>query len=168
MEAMKAQDVMSVDVVTISCRATVLEAAELMLDRRISGLPVVNEEGRLVGIVTEGDLLRRAEIGTELHPSMPNPQAIDDPKLFGEYLKSHGRHVEDIMTRDVVRVCENTPLENVAALMALKRIKRVLVMGDDKVAGIITRADFLRAFVNRADHPPLYPRSDEQPPDSRP
>jgi CBS domain-containing protein len=150
---MKAKDVMSVDVATISCRATVLEAAKLMLDRRISGLPVVNEEGRLVGIVTEGDLLRRAEIGTELHPSMPNPEAIDDFKLFGVYFKSHGGHVEDIMTRDVVRVFENTPLAQVAALLALKRIKRVLVMGNGKVAGIITRADFLRALVRRAESP---------------
>ena len=126
---MKAKDVMSVDVATISCRATVLEAAKLMLDRRISGLAVVNEEGRLVGIVTEGDLLRRAEIGTELHPSMPNLQAIDDPKLFGEYSKSHGRHVEDIMTRDVVRVFENTPLAEVAALMALNLNPAVALPG---------------------------------------
>jgi CBS domain-containing protein len=147
---MKAKDVMSVEVVTISSRATVLEAAKLMLDRRISGLPVVNEEGRLVGIVTEGDLLRRAEIGTELLPSMPNPQALDF-KLFGEYSRSHGGHVEDIMTRDVVRVFEYTPLTEVAALMALKRIKRVLVMGNGTVAGIITRADFLRALVSRTE-----------------
>jgi len=146
---MKAKDVMSVEVVTISSRTTVLEAAKLMLDRRISGLPVVNEEGRLVGIVTEGDLMRRAEIGTELLPSIPNPKAIDDFKLSGEYFKSHGGRVEDIMTRDAVRVFENTPLAEVAALMALKGIKRVLVMGNDKVAGIISRADFLRALVSR-------------------
>jgi CBS domain-containing protein len=146
---MKVKDVMSVDVVTISCKATVLEAAKLMLDRRISGLPVVNEEGRLVGIITEGDLLRRAEIGTEFLPSMPNPEALDF-KLFGEYSKSHGGHVEDIMTRDIVRVFENTPLAEVAALMALKRVKRVLVMSNDKVVGIIARADFLRALVSRS------------------
>jgi CBS domain-containing protein len=137
-------------VVTISPRTTVLEAAKLILERRISGLPVVNEEGRLVGIVTEGDLLRRAEIGTELLPSMPNPEAIDDFNLFGEYFKSHGGRVEDVMTRDVVRVFENTPLAEVAALMALKGIKRVLVMGNGEVAGIISRADFLRALVSRA------------------
>ena len=149
---MRAKEVMSAKVVTVSCRATVLEAAKLMLDRGISGLPVVSEEGRLVGIVTAGDLLRRAEIGTELHPSMSNPEAIDDVQWFGEYFKSHGGHVEDIMTRDVVRVFENTPLARVAALMALKGIKRVLVMGDDdKVAGIITRADFLRALVSRTE-----------------
>jgi CBS domain-containing protein len=126
---MKAKDVMSVDVATISCRATVLEAAKLMLDRRISGLAVVNEEGRLVGIVTEGDLLRRAEIGTELLPSMPNPEAIDDSKLFGEYFESYGGHVEDIMTRDVVRVFENTPLAEVAALMALNLNPAVALPG---------------------------------------
>ena len=150
---MKAKDVMSAKVVTISCQATVLDAAKLMLDRGISGLPVVSEEGRLVGIVTAGDLLRRAEIGTELHPSIPNPEAIDDFRWFGEYFKSHGGHVEDIMTRDVVRVFENTPLAKVAALLELKRIKRVPVMDNGKMIGIISRADFLRALVGETQSP---------------
>ena len=150
---MNAKDLMSPRVVTISCKATVSEAAKLMLDRRISGLPVVNEEGRLVGMVTEGDLLRRIEIGTELHPWARNPRSISDFKLFGEYFRSHGRYLEDIMTRDVVRVFENTPLAKVAALLELKRIKRVPVMDNGKMIGIISRADFLRALVGETQSP---------------
>jgi len=149
---MRAKDVMSVHVVTISCKATVLEAAKLMLDRRVSGLPVVDDEGRLVGIVTESDFLRRTEIGTELHPEIRSPGSpICDFEWYCEYLKSHSGHVEDIMTRDVVRVFENTPLVEVAALLELKRIKRVPVMGNDEVVGIVSRADFLRALVSACD-----------------
>jgi len=152
---MRAKDVMSTRVVTISCKATVLEAAKLMLDRGVSGLPVVNDEGRVVGIVTESDLLRRTEIGTELHPELRSPGSpICDFEWYCEYLKSHGGHVEDIMTPDVVRVFEDTPLVEVAALLELKRIKWVLVMCDDEIIGIVSRADFLRALVSAADaHP---------------
>ena len=151
---MNAKDVMSVEVVTISCKATVLEAAKLMLDRRIAGLLVVSEEGRLVGMATEGDLLRRIEIGTELHPSMRSPGSICNFELFCEYLKSHGRYVEAVMTRDVVRVFANTRLADIAALLELKRIKQVPVMGNGKIIGIVSRADFLRALLSRAESPP--------------
>jgi CBS domain-containing protein len=145
---MKAKDVMSAEVVTISFKATVFEAAKLMLDRRISGLPVVNDEGHLVGVVTEGDFLRRTEIGTELHPWLRSPGSESNFQLYCEFFKSHGRHVEDIMSRDVVRVFENTPLAEVAALLELKRIKRVPVMRNGEMMGIVSRADFLRALVS--------------------
>ena len=148
---MKASDVMSTDVKTISCKATILEAATLMLDHGISGLPVVNSEGRLVGIVTEGDLFRRWEIGTEPHPAVRSQGSRSNFEIFCEYLKSHGRHVEDVMTRDVIRVFENTPLAEIAALLESKRIKRVPVMGDGKMRGIVSRADLLRALVRTAD-----------------
>jgi CBS domain-containing protein len=147
---MRAKDVMSEGVVTISHKATVLEAAKLMLDCRFSGLPVVSDEGRLVGIVTESDFLRRTEIGTQLHPEMRSAGSICDFEWYCEYLKTYGRRVEDIMSRDVVRVFEDTPLVRVAALLELKRIKRVPVMGNDKVVGIVSRSDFLRALVNAA------------------
>jgi CBS domain-containing protein len=151
---MRAKDVMSVKVVAISCKATVLEAAKLMLDRGFSGLPVVNDEGRLVGIVTESDLLRRTEIGTELHPEIRSPGSpICEFEWYCEYLKSHGGYVEDIMTPDVVRVFENTPLVEVAGLLELKRIKRVPVMANDKVIGIVSRADFLRTLVSAVASP---------------
>jgi CBS domain-containing protein len=152
---MRAKDVMSADVVTISHSATVLQAAKLMLDRDISGLPVVNDEGRLVGIVTEGDLLHRTEIGTQLHPEARSAGSICDFEFFCEYLKSHSGCVGDIMTPDVVRVFENTPLVEVAALLELKRIKRVPVMGDGKILGIVSRKDFVRALVGAADAPTL-------------
>lgn len=148
---MKARDVMSTDVTTISPKAAIFEAAKLMLDRGISGLPVVNQEERLVGIVTEGDLFRRCEIGTEHHPAVRSQGSISNFEIFCEYLKSHGRHVEDVMTRDVVRVFENTRLAEIAALLESKRIKRVPVMGEGKICGIVSRADLLRALVRAAD-----------------
>ncbi len=149
---MRAKDVMSTKVVTISCKATVLQAAKLMLDRHVSGLPVVDDEGRLVGIVTEGDFLRRTEIATELHPELRSPGSpICDFEWYVEYLKTRGGHVDDIMSRDVIRVFENTPLVEVAALLELKRIKRVLVMGNDEIVGIVSRTDFLRALVSACD-----------------
>jgi CBS domain-containing protein len=152
---MKAVDVMTPDVVTIWSKASVAEAAKLMLDRGISGLPVVNDEGRLSGMITETDLLRRVEIGTEQHHSARGEQSMSAYDLACEYLKSHGRQVEEIMSRDVVRVFENTPLAEVAALMELKRIKRVPVMSDGKIVGIVSRADLLRALVSQVGSPAI-------------
>ena len=88
---MKASDVMSGAVVTVSAEATVVEAAKLLLDRRISGVPVVDDAGRLVGIVTEGDLFRRCEIGTEHDPRQRSQGRPSHPDIARQYLKSHGR-----------------------------------------------------------------------------
>jgi CBS domain-containing protein len=148
---MKAVDVMTPNVVTIWSKASVVEAAKLMLERGISGLPVVNDEGRLTGIVTEGDLFRRVEIGTEPRHSGRSSQSKSSYDLLCEYLKSRGQRVENIMSPDVIRVFENTPLAEVAALLDLKRIKRVPVMRDGKMVGIVSRADLLRALVRQIE-----------------
>lgn len=148
---MKASDVMTAEVVTVPSKATIFAAASLMLDRHISGLPVVNDDGRLVEIVTEGDLFRRYEIGTEHDPSLRSPGSISNFETFRKFVKSHGRHVDEVMTRDVFRVFKNTPLAKVAALLELKRIKRVPVMDDSKIVGIVSRADLLRVLVSTPD-----------------
>ncbi|HKM69693.1 MAG TPA: CBS domain-containing protein [Stellaceae bacterium] len=148
---MKAVDVMTPNVVTIWSKASVVEAAKLMLERGISGLPVVNDEGRLTGIVTEGDLFRRVEIGTEPRHSGQSSPSKSSYVLLCEYLKSRGQRVENIMSPDVIRVFENTPLAEVAALLDLKRIKRVPVMRDGKMVGIVSRADLLRALVRQIE-----------------
>jgi CBS domain-containing protein len=122
-----------------------------LLERRVSGAPVVNDEGRLVGIVTEGDLFRRFEIGTEPDPPQQSPGCLLYPETARRYMMSHGQQVKDVMTRDVVRVAEDTPLARVAALLDLKKIKRVPVMRDGKIVGIVSRTDLLRALVRRAD-----------------
>ena len=152
---MKSSDVMSAAVVTVPADATIVEAAMVMLEHGISGVPVVDNEGRLVGIVTEGDLFRRCEIGTEPDPRLQSQGSQSHPETARRYVISHGRHVKDIMTRDVVRVSEDTPLARVAALLDLKQIKRMPVMRDGKIVGIVSRADLLRALVSAAGAPRL-------------
>jgi CBS domain-containing protein len=148
---MKASDIMSAPVVTVLAGATIVEAAKVLLEHRISGAPVINDEGRLVGMVTEGDLFRRSEIGTEPDPRQRSQGSPSRPDTFRCYLKSHGRQVKDIMTTDVVRVFEDTPLAEIAALLDLKRIKRVPVMRQGDIVGIVGRSDLLRALVSAAD-----------------
>jgi CBS domain-containing protein len=147
---MQASDIMSEAVVTVSAEATVVEAAKLLLDHGISGVPVVDDGGRLVGIVSEGDLFRRCEIGTEHGPRQRSQGHRSQPDTARRFLKSHGRQVKDIMSRDVIRVFEETPLARVAALLDLKQIKRVPVMRGGMIVGIVSRADLLRALVAAA------------------
>jgi len=141
-------DVMTTDVITVDPDTTVQSFANLLAERGISGAPVVDSNGGLIGIVSEGDLLHRAEIGTA-HRHRPRRRSwwLDHfaSELAREYVKSHGRTVKEIMTRGVVTVTEETDLADVAALLEAKRIKRVPVMREGKVVGIISRANIVRA-----------------------
>jgi CBS domain-containing protein len=148
---MKASDIMSAPAVAVSAEATIVEAAKFLLKHRISGAPVVNDEGRLAGMVTEGDLFRRTEIGTEPDPRQRSQGSRVHPDTFRRYLKSHGPQVKDIMTTDVVRVFDDTPLSEIAALFDLKKIKRVPVMRQREIVGVVSRSDLLRALVSAAD-----------------
>ncbi len=141
---MIAADVMSRSVVAISPEAPLAQAIRLMIDRRVSGLPVIDAEGRAVGMLTEGDLLRRVETGTEGKAPgwfasffFPGPQAE-------RYVHTHGRRVSEIMTPNVMSVEENTPLADVVALMQRNRIKRLPVVRGERVVGIVSRADLVR------------------------
>ena len=140
---MKVADVMERGVISITPESSVTKAARMMLLYEISGLPVIDSSGRLVGIVTEGDFLRRAEIGTERHRKRWVELLVDIGPLAEEYAHSHGRKVEEVMTRDVVTVTEDASLEEVARLMERHRIKRVPVLRDAQVIGIVSRANFL-------------------------
>jgi CBS domain-containing protein len=147
---MRAMDVMTTDVITVDPETTVQAMATLLAERGISGAPVIDANGRLVGIVSEGDLLHRAEIGTaRRHRERRRSWWLDHfaSELARDYVKSHGRTVRDIMTRDVVTATENTDLGDVAALLEAKRIKRVPITRDGKVIGIISRANLVRALA---------------------
>jgi CBS domain-containing protein len=148
---MKAADVMTLGAATIRADAPIAEAARLMLQHRISGLPVLGADGRLVGIVTEGDFLRRSETHTERRRPRWLEFLLGPGRLADEYVRSHGRKVAEVMTADVATVTESTPLEEVVRLMERHRIKRVPVVSGDKVVGIVSRANLLHALARLSE-----------------
>lgn len=144
---MEVREIMTSPALTISSGANLREAIRFMLNRHVSGLPVVDAQGTLVGVISEGDLLRRAEIGTEKHRPKWLELLLGPGRGASDYVHSHSRRLEDIMTRDPVTVDESASLEEVVSLMEKRGIKRVPVMREGKLAGIVTRADLLRAFM---------------------
>jgi CBS domain-containing protein len=157
---MKASDVMSTRVVAIAPEATVTEAIERMLANRISGLPVVNEAGMLVGIVSEGDFLRRAETGTERKRPRWLEFFLGPNSLATDYIRTHGRKVAEVMTTEPVTVTEDTPLDQVVEIMERKRVKRVPVMRGRTLVGIVSRANLLRALASMHKDMPEATESD--------
>lgn len=147
---MKAGDVMTRKVVSIRPNASIAEMVRLMLDNRISGLPVIDDHGALVGIVTEGDCLRRAETGTERKRPRWLEFLIGPGRLAAEYIHSHSRKVAEVMTEPAITITEDAPLDEIVHLMETRRIKRLPVVRDGKVVGIVSRADLLHALASAA------------------
>jgi CBS domain-containing protein len=147
---MKAQDIMSRGVVTVLADEPVLHAVRLMLQRKISGLPVLDRAGSLVGIVTEGDFLRRAETSTVRRRPRWIEFLVGPGVLAGEYAKTAGQFVKDVMSQDVYSVTEDTELEEIVGLMERNHIKRLPVLRGQQLVGIVTRSNLLRAFAGLA------------------
>lgn len=151
---MNAADVMTQSaLVTVTPRTTIADAAGLMLQHRISGLPVVDEKGQLLGIVTEGDLLRRTETGTERRHKPWLELLLGPGRLAQEYVDAHAQFVSEVMTRDVVSVTPQSPLSEVVRLMERRNVKRLPVLEAGRLAGIISRANLVRALVNNLPEP---------------
>lgn len=146
--------VMNGRVVTVAADASVLEALRLMLDEHISGVPVTAPDGSLVGMLTEGDFLRRSELGTELHHPRWLEFIMGPGRLAREYVDTHGRKVSEVMTPQVISIREEAPLIDAVRLMEQHRIKRLPVLGDKGIVGILSRADLMRAFVAAAGDRP--------------
>ena len=144
---MQVKDIMTSPVVSIEPDTGIVQAVRIMLQRHISGLPVVDKDGRLVGVVTEGDLLRRAETGTERKRPRWLEFLLGPGHLAEEYTRAHGRKVSEIMTADPVTATEDTPLEEIVKLMEKRRIKRVPIMRGETVVGIVSRANLLHALA---------------------
>lgn len=144
---MLAKDVMTWNVVTARPEHTVLSTVRKMIDHGISGMPVIDASRQVVGIVSEADLLRRSEIGTEKPRTAWRRFLAGPGKLAEDYVRTHGRKVGEIMTVPVETVTETAPLEDIVAMMEKRRIKRVPVVRDGKLIGIVTRMDILRAFT---------------------
>lgn len=144
---MFARDVMVAPVITVTPSTTVKQLAELLLNKRISAAPVIDSQEKLVGIVSEGDLLHRVEAGTERHRSWWLKAFIGDNTLAAEYVKSHGRQVSDVMTRKVITASPQTPLHEVATLMEKNAIKRVPILENGQLVGIVSRANLVQAVA---------------------
>lgn len=146
---MKAADIMIKDVITVGPEALILDVATLMLERRISGVPVVDEAGRLLGVLSEGDLIRRPEIETDKIRRGWLGLFVSIEEKARDFVKSHARLAREVMTQPAISVAPETPLAEVVHLMERKRIKRLPVVAQGKLVGIVTRTDLLRALVAR-------------------
>jgi len=147
---MKASDVMTPRVISIEPDAPIMRAVRLMLQNRVSGLPVIGPKGELVGMVTEGDFIRRGEIGTQRRRNRWLEFLIGPGRLADEYVHARGRKVEEVMTREPITVTPDTRLDEVVRLMERHRIKRLPVLREGALVGIVTRANIMHALVSVA------------------
>jgi CBS domain-containing protein len=147
---MNASDVMTPNVLSVPPDASVATVAQLMLEKRISGVPVIDERGKLAGIVSEGDFLRRAETGTGRRRPRWLEFFMGPGRLADEYVRLSGRKVRDVMTHEVRTVPPDEPLEQIVRLMERYNIKRVPVVDNGRVVGIVTRANLLHAVASFA------------------
>ncbi|WP_421999348.1 CBS domain-containing protein [Reyranella sp.] len=155
---MRARDIMSEEVVCIDVKESVFDAAELLLGAHVSAAPVTNSKGEIVGIVSEADLIRRKEIGTTASKSWLARLLGSDEGAAREFVASQSRRVADVMTKDVVTAPEDAPLRDLVDLMERHGIKRIPIVRDGAVVGMVSRADLLRALLSREpEHLVLQP-----------
>jgi CBS domain-containing protein len=147
---MRAHQIMTRTVVTVSPEATILEAADTMLRSHVSGLPVIDAAGKLVGVVSEGDFIRRSEIGTQRKRGRWLKFLLGASVAATDYVHEHGRKVADVMTADPVTIAEDATLEQIVTSMETNGVKRLPVMRDSKLVGIVSRANLLQAVASLA------------------
>ena len=145
---MKARDVMVRDVITVAPRDSVAHAAKLIAQNDVSALPVIDDHGRLVGIISEGDLMNREEIGTEIHHPWWIEAVTPGATLAAEFARSHGKRVEEVMSENVITATEDTSLADIAALLERNRIKRVPIVQHDELVGIVSRSNLVQALAS--------------------
>jgi CBS domain-containing protein len=147
---MRAHQIMTKPVTTIEPDATIVEAANVMLRQHISGLPVVDAAGTLVGIVSQGDFVRRSEIGTGRRHGRWLKFLLGSGRSATEFVHEHGRKISEIMSPAPITVMEDTPLADVADLMEKRNVKRLPVVRGGKLVGIVTRTNLLQAVADLA------------------
>jgi len=154
---MKARDVMVSPVITVKPDASVREVAQTLLERRISAVPVVDDRGKLVGIISEGDLLHRAEADTQRQRPWWLLVMTSDEALAADYVKEHSRKVADVMTKNVITANPDTPLHEIARTLERHAIKRVPIVQDGQVVGIVSRANLIQAVASDRKKPEASP-----------
>jgi len=158
---MRAHQIMTRNAITVLPGTPIIEAARKMLENHLSGLPVLDQSGRLVGIVSESDFLRRSEINTQHRRPRWLQYFLSPAHSADDFIHERGRKVEDVMTRDLIAAGEDTPLDELVRLMEKNGIKRLPVLRDDKLVGIITRANLLQAVASMAREIPDPTADDE-------
>jgi len=146
---MYVQQIMSKPVITIEARASIFDAAEKLLTSGISAAPVVDTDGRMIGIVSEADLMFRAETDTMPSRSWFQRLLADDAVIARDYVRSHSRRVMDVMTKEVVTAGEHTEVREIARLMKQRNIKRVPILRDGKLVGLVSRSNLLLGLLSR-------------------
>ena len=159
---MQAADVMTTNVITVPPETGVREIAGLLLKHRISAVPVVDAENQVLGIVSEGDLMRRAENDTDRRNSLWLEVIFSTHEMAADYIKAYGRTAGDVMTRDVVTVKEDTPLHEIVGLLERHHIKRVPVTRDGRLVGIVSRANLLHGLAAKGADSAGPSSSDDQ------
>ena len=151
---MRAHQIMTRSVVTVTPETTILEAANIMLRRHVSGLPVVDADSKLVGIVSEGDFIRRSEIGTQRKRGRWLKFIIGPGRAATDFVHEHGRKVSEVMTREPLTITEDTALEDIVKTMESNNVKRLPVMRGETLVGIVSRANLLQAVASLAREVP--------------
>lgn len=158
---MRADAVMTTPVISVEPTTTIDDAAKLMLSHKISGLPVVESDGRLVGIVSEGDFLRRSELATGRKRSRWLEFLLSPGQAASDYVESHAKRIGDVMTHDVETATPDTPLDSIVETMTKRRIKRVpIVDGAGRLIGIVSRSDLMKALVRARAEAAAAPSDD--------
>jgi CBS domain-containing protein len=147
---MRAHQIMTRPVITVTPETTIVEAANTMLHKHVSGLPVVDATGKLVGIVSEGDFIRRSEIGTQRKRGRWLRFILGPGKSASDFVHEHGRKISEVMTRSPLTISEDTALEEIVELMEKNNVKRLPVIRADKIVGIVSRANLLQAVASLA------------------
>ena len=151
---MRAHQIMTRPVITVAPETTIVEAANIMLQKHVSGLPVVDDTGKLVGIVSEGDFIRRSEIGTQRKRGRWLRFILGPGKSASDFVHEHGRKISEVMTKSPLTITEDTALEEIVELMEKNNVKRLPVIRADKIVGIVSRANLLQAVASLAREVP--------------
>jgi CBS domain-containing protein len=149
---MRAHQIMTRSVITVTPETTIVEAANTMLQKHVSGLPVIDAAGKFVGIVSEGDFIRRGEIGTQRKRGRFLKFILGPGQAATDFVHEHGRKVAEIMTPQqlTITITEDTALDEIVELMEKNSVKRLPVMRGDRIVGIVSRANLLQAVASLA------------------
>src|SRR5262249_24902968 len=158
---MRAHQIMTKPVITVSPETTIVEAANIMLQKHVSGLPVVESSGELVGIVSEGDFIRRSEIGTQRKRGRRLRFILGPGRSAADFVQEHGRRVAEVMTKSRLTITEDTAMPKIVELREKNNVKRLPVVHDGKIVGIVSRANLLQAVASLAREVPAPTADDD-------